>query len=289
MGEIPKKEPKPSEEQKAGKSTLGSSSFCSTSLCSSSNRFSLLLCASVAVILGGVAFYALTRPSQATLSDVTRSPLGFDVGELEDEEADEEPAQSASFIADIGGSSSIQAPSASPAYTQALNQSQAPVKMPPRHPPSKKTENVQAAPEQTEKFVDPQIYDTDDNDNDNIPPQLLVKGPEFYQRVTMLEQEIHELRSVLAQRERMIAQLSRELTESRARPPVIAMEVAAPALEPVAFKPRSHTVQRGETLSEIAQRYYGTRSAWTKIYRANAEKVPDKNRLLVGVVLTIPE
>lgn len=269
MGEIPKKEPKPlSTDQEPTPEKYG--------LFNSPNSFSMLLCASVAVLLGGMVFYAMARPTEMRLSDVTRSPLGFDVGELENEEAaaEEEPLLTL-------GSSSIQQPISHPSYTQTQP---APVKMPPRRP---KPQPMHQELQTPQKFEDPQLFDSDVDDN--TPRPLLVKGPEFYQRVTMLEQEIHQLRSVLVQRERMIAQLSRELTESRARPPIIAMETPELNLEPVALQSRTHTVQRGDTLSEIAQRYYGTRTAWTKIYRANAEKVPDKNRLLVGVVLTIPE
>lgn len=277
MGEIPKKEPKPlpnnqanNQEQKTEK----------PGLFNSPNSLSLILCASAAILIGGIVCYAMTRPAEMRLSDVTRSPLGFDVGDLENEETTEEEEP----LLALGSSGPSSSSYSQPISPQAQPQS-APVHMPTRRP---KPEQTHQTPQIPEKFEDPQLFDSDVDDS-NTPHPLLVKGPEFYQRVTMLEQEIHQLRSVLVQRERMIAQLSRELTESRARPPIVAMETPEPTLEPIATQTRTHTVQKGDTLSEIAQRYYGTRTAWTKIYRANAEKVPDKNRLLVGVVLTIPE
>lgn len=134
-------------------------------------------------------------------------------------------------------------------------------------------------------YEDPELHDDDVNGGGST----LAAKPEVQQRVELLEQEIQQLRNVLVQRERIIAQLTRELADTRVRPPLVAME-ASPQLEPMAQKtPRTHMVQRGETLSGISERYYGTRTAWVKLYRANAEKLPDKNRLPVGAVLNIPE
>jgi nucleoid-associated protein YgaU len=49
-----------------------------------------------------------------------------------------------------------------------------------------------------------------------------------------------------------------------------------------------HTVQPGETLGRIAQRYYGDASRWQRIYEANRAVIPDPNALTVGTRLTIP-
>ena len=51
---------------------------------------------------------------------------------------------------------------------------------------------------------------------------------------------------------------------------------------------RVHVVQKGDTLQAIALKYYGTRSAWTKIYEANKGGLPDKNQIKVGQQLVIP-
>lgn len=268
MGDTPKKEiPTPEKRKKVSLPALFSSP----------RSFPLLLCAAAVVLVGGVFFYAVSRPTPTRLSDVTRSPLGFDVGDLEDQEADDADEQG--LIAITGPTSSTSSHSSQP------TQVPQPTPVTPHHRSSPRDHTHSITPDET--FQDPQLRD-DDLDE---PKALQAKGPQFYQRVHMLEQEIHELRSVLAQRERMIAQLSKELTESRAAPPVIAMETApTPALESVsAPESRTHVVKKGETLSEIAERHYGTRTAWTKIYRANAEKLSDKNRLPVGVVLIIPE
>lgn len=57
---------------------------------------------------------------------------------------------------------------------------------------------------------------------------------------------------------------------------------AAPSIE------RKHTVASGETLSSISKKYYGTDGKWRLIYNANKSRVPDPDRLQVGVELVIP-
>jgi tetratricopeptide (TPR) repeat protein len=53
---------------------------------------------------------------------------------------------------------------------------------------------------------------------------------------------------------------------------------------------RVHTylVQKGDTLQSLALRYYGTRSAWEKIYQANRSGLSSKDQLKVGQQLVIP-
>lgn len=273
MGEPPKREIPPLE--KTGKPAT-------PALFSSPRSFPLLLCAAAVVLVGGGLFYTATRPTPIRLSDVTRSPLGFDVGNLEDQEADDEEE---GLIAITGPSSSMSSTSSSHSSISQPSQppQAAPVTPHYRTPPRDRSRAMQP----DEPFEDPQIRDEDFNE----PKTLQAQGPQFYERVHMLEQEIHELRSVLTQRERMIGQLSKELAESRSRAAIVAVETAPlPVLEAMpAPTARTHVVKKGETLSEIAQHHYGTRTAWTKIYRANAERLSDKNRLPVGVVLTIPE
>ena len=60
---------------------------------------------------------------------------------------------------------------------------------------------------------------------------------------------------------------------------------AAPAAAPAT---RTHTVQRGDTLSAIAKKYYGNANAYTKIFEANKNILKDPDHIYPGQVLTIP-
>jgi nucleoid-associated protein YgaU len=52
---------------------------------------------------------------------------------------------------------------------------------------------------------------------------------------------------------------------------------------------RTHVVQRGDTLFKLARDYYnGDQRQWRTIWDANRDKIPDKDRLPVGVELVIP-
>ena len=51
---------------------------------------------------------------------------------------------------------------------------------------------------------------------------------------------------------------------------------------------RSHTVQKGETLSHIAQKYYGKASEYKKIFEANRDQIKDPDKIREGMKLQIP-
>lgn len=51
---------------------------------------------------------------------------------------------------------------------------------------------------------------------------------------------------------------------------------------------RVHVVEEGETLGEIAKKYYGRKSAWRKIQDANKTKVPQDGKVQAGQELEIP-
>lgn len=52
---------------------------------------------------------------------------------------------------------------------------------------------------------------------------------------------------------------------------------------------RFHIVQKGDMLSTISQKYYGTTKKMNKIYEANKDIIKDKNRLKPGMKLVIPD
>jgi len=51
---------------------------------------------------------------------------------------------------------------------------------------------------------------------------------------------------------------------------------------------QTYTVQSGDTLSKIAQKYYGDSSLYTKIFEANRDQLKDPNRIFPGQKLRIP-
>jgi 5'-nucleotidase/UDP-sugar diphosphatase len=53
--------------------------------------------------------------------------------------------------------------------------------------------------------------------------------------------------------------------------------------------PRLHVVRQGETLSAIAQQYYGSANDWRKILAANEKTIKDANKIAPGTKLIIPE
>lgn len=75
--------------------------------------------------------------------------------------------------------------------------------------------------------------------------------------------------------------------------PDMAAEVERPAPRereeaPASTQARTHTVGKGQTLTSIAEEYYGDGTQWRRIYEANRSKIPDPNRIKVGTTLTIP-
>lgn len=52
---------------------------------------------------------------------------------------------------------------------------------------------------------------------------------------------------------------------------------------------RTYTVKRGDTLSELAQKFYGNASQYNKIFDANRDQLKDADHIEIGQTLKIPE
>jgi nucleoid-associated protein YgaU len=79
--------------------------------------------------------------------------------------------------------------------------------------------------------------------------------------------------------------------ESLRRSPEAAAGGGPRAVSPVSGAPadgRVHVVVRGDTLSSLALRYYGSSASWRAIFEANRRTVPNPDRLDVGMELAIP-
>ena len=50
-----------------------------------------------------------------------------------------------------------------------------------------------------------------------------------------------------------------------------------------------HIVLKGQTLTQISQKYYGSAGNWKKILDANRDKIKDPNKLIPGTKLIIPD
>lgn len=53
--------------------------------------------------------------------------------------------------------------------------------------------------------------------------------------------------------------------------------------------PQTYTVEPGDTLSRISQKFYGDAGRYMDIYYANRDKIEDPDKLEVGWELTIPQ
>ncbi len=62
----------------------------------------------------------------------------------------------------------------------------------------------------------------------------------------------------------------------------------APEPRPTPTRTVVHIVQKGETLSAISQRYYGTSGRWKEILKANRDVLLDPRLLMPDMKLTIP-
>ena len=71
---------------------------------------------------------------------------------------------------------------------------------------------------------------------------------------------------------------------ARAKPAVTPPEPAASTRGTA----RRHTVQKGDTLSNLAQRYYKNRAKWRDIYAANRKVMKNEGDIHVGMELVIP-
>ena len=52
---------------------------------------------------------------------------------------------------------------------------------------------------------------------------------------------------------------------------------------------RTYTVKPGDTLSKIAQQFYGSAQQYNRIFEANRDKLSDPNKIQPGQQLVIPE
>ena len=86
--------------------------------------------------------------------------------------------------------------------------------------------------------------------------------------------------------------IAEESSETKETPFEVAPKPApAPQVEkkPEDVRPETYVVQEGDTLYKIALKFYGKRSAWTRIRDANKAVISTDGRVNAGVTIKLPE
>ena len=74
------------------------------------------------------------------------------------------------------------------------------------------------------------------------------------------------------------------ISESTA--PGIAEPTPAPGVSQAFIE--KYTIQKGDTLQKISQKFYGTTKKWDKIFQANKDKLKASNKIYPGQVIDVP-
>lgn len=90
---------------------------------------------------------------------------------------------------------------------------------------------------------------------------------------SLIEQELQESPSVIAEVE--------ETTPAKTQPKKPSQKVESGK--------QSYTVQKGDTLTKIAQKFYGSQKKWKRIVDANKDKLGQNQVLKAGMTLVIPK
>lgn len=90
-----------------------------------------------------------------------------------------------------------------------------------------------------------------------------------------------------------VQDIQESVTETKAaEPQVWEPKVTKPVISqepPVAQESfQKYTVQKGDTLQKISEKFFGTTKKWMKIYDANREALKGPNKIYPGQVINIP-
>lgn len=79
------------------------------------------------------------------------------------------------------------------------------------------------------------------------------------------------------------------ITFENTKPNVVPQTTRATDNSPAPSSNQTYTVKKGDCLWNIAKKFYGNGSKYTKIYDANKDKIKSPNLIYPGQVLTIPK
>ena len=103
--------------------------------------------------------------------------------------------------------------------------------------------------------------------------------------------EVHGEANDIASKQQAFKAITSKVGDTAGLVNLIQVSSEKPAQQPQAQAAgggRTHTVQRGETLTGIAQKYYGRASEYQKIFEANRDKLSDPDKVREGMNLVIP-
>ena len=112
------------------------------------------------------------------------------------------------------------------------------------------------------------------NDQTDLETQIA----EYQKTITMLQESRNTLRQSLTDMYSSKELASAEDIDTRTH--VVSEEIDSYS--------RIHLVSKGESLTEISLRYYGSENRWDDIYEANKDIIYDKNSIKTGTALVIP-
>ena len=134
------------------------------------------------------------------------------------------------------------------------------------------------------KDVGRQIFDTDDEAADNIKQHLEIKTSGISNLDVHYDNGVVELSGNADSAEALEkAVLMAGNVEGVAE--VKADAISAP---PQQAKVEYYTIQKGDTLSAIAKRYYGNANDYPRIFEANREVIKDADLIYPGQKIRIP-
>ncbi|MDR1498490.1 MAG: LysM peptidoglycan-binding domain-containing protein [Puniceicoccales bacterium] len=118
---------------------------------------------------------------------------------------------------------------------------------------------------------------------------LFESNRQLRQQNTHLKTENAALQKRVAELERTVRRISPVTPPATARLSPVKRKTPSPPLT-ASYRslPSSYTVVKGDTLSRISSKIYGSSSRWLDIYNANRDKLPSENNLRPGMTLKIP-
>ena len=100
--------------------------------------------------------------------------------------------------------------------------------------------------------------------------------------------EVHGEANDIASKQQAFKAITSKVGDTAGLVNLIQVSSEKPAQSAQSGGGRTHTVQRGETLTGIAQKYYGRASEYQKIFDANRDKLSDPDKVREGTNLVIP-